>query len=76
MEFGGLNLTTFFIFVVSLAFFFIEVLILQYVWNNVMPDVFPSVRKIDFKHAILLMIVTNILFPHRFYTEVCKAIGK
>lgn len=56
----------------AVAFFIIEVIILQYVWNNVMPQVFPSVKELNIMHSILLIILVNILFPHSTYINTCK----
>jgi len=47
--------------VVSLIVFILTIVIIQFIWNAVMPDVFGT-KEIGFLQTIGLLILSNILF--------------
>ena len=48
-------------FVIAIVIFILAILIVQYIWNAVMPDVFGT-KQIGFWQTIGLLILANILF--------------
>jgi hypothetical protein len=47
--------------VIALVVFILAILIVQYIWNAVMPDVFGT-KQIGFWQTVGLLILSNILF--------------
>lgn len=58
MNFAEIN---FGIVVIAIVIFILSILIVQYIWNAVMPDVFGT-KQIGFWQTVGLLILTNILF--------------
>ena len=48
--------------VIAIVVFILAILIVQYIWNAVMPDVFPGSKQIGFWQTVGLLILVNILF--------------
>lgn len=48
-------------FVIAIVVFILAILIVQYIWNAVMPDVFGT-KQIGFWQTVGLLILANILF--------------
>lgn len=47
--------------IIALVAFILAILIVQFIWNAVMPDVFGT-KEISFWQTVGLLILTNILF--------------
>jgi hypothetical protein len=48
--------------VIAIVVFILAILIVQYIWNAVMPDIFPGSKQIGFWQTVGLLILVNILF--------------
>jgi hypothetical protein len=49
-------------FVIVIVVFILAILIVQYIWNAVIPDIFPGSKQIGFWQTVGLLILVNILF--------------
>ena len=47
--------------VIAIVIFILSILIFQFIWNAVMPDIFGT-KQIGFWHTVGLLILANILF--------------
>ncbi len=59
---GGGRKWWFLIPIFIIAFVFIAGAVVMYIWNAVMPSVFPSLHAITYCQAIMLLILSKILF--------------
>ena len=48
--------------VIAIVVFILAILIVQYIWNSIMPDIFPGSKLIGFWQTVGLLILVNILF--------------
>ena len=48
--------------VIAIVVFILAILIVQYIWNAIMPDIFPGSKLIGFWQTVGLLILVNILF--------------
>jgi hypothetical protein len=48
--------------VIVIVVFILAILIVQYIWNAVMPDIFPGSKQIGFWQTFGLLILANIIF--------------
>ena len=54
---------------------FLEVFIIEHVWNNVIPQVFPGVKPITFKQSFLLVFLISYICP-QVYLNILGSVNK